>query len=53
MKKENIMVLAQLLTAMKDAVSALEIAQRNNDDDKALMIKKEILSFQKKVEQLL
>ncbi len=53
MKKENLIILAQLLTAMKDAVSELEKAQKENDNDKVMIIKKEIINFQKKVDSLL
>jgi hypothetical protein len=52
MKKEDLAVLAQLLTAMKDAVGELEDAQRRNDSDRIMTIKKEILSFQKKIDEL-
>lgn len=53
MKKEKIVVLAQLLTAMKDAALELEKAQRAEDNDRVMMIKKEILNFQKKVDELI
>ena len=53
MKKEEVVVLAQLLTAMKDSVNELEKAYRENNKDRILMTKKELLNFQKKIDELL
>lgn len=53
MKKEEIAVLAQLLTALKDAVLKLEEAQREKRIEEIASAKREILSFQKKIEELL
>ena len=53
MKKEEVMILAQLLTAMKDSLDELDRAERTGDRDKVLMVKKEILNFQKKIDETL
>jgi len=53
MKKEEIAVVAQLLTAIKDAISKLEEAQKNGDAEQFAIAKGEILSFQKKLVELL
>ncbi|MBU0466083.1 MAG: hypothetical protein KJ718_03495 [Nanoarchaeota archaeon] len=53
MKKEQITVLAQLLTAIKDATEKLEQASREKDAVKMASAKREILNFQKKVSEML
>jgi len=53
MKKEEITVLAQLLTAVKDGVNKLEEADREKDAEKLASAKREILGFQKKISELL
>ena len=53
MKKEEIPVLAQLLTAMRDAAEKLEEAEKENDLTNAAAAKREILTFQKKISELL
>lgn len=53
MKKEEIAVLAQLLTAIKDAIYKLEEGQKEKDTEKTASAKREILAFQKKLEELL
>jgi hypothetical protein len=53
MKKEEIAVLAQLLTAIKDAVEQMESAERERDAEKIASAKKEILNFQKKISEIL
>lgn len=53
MQKEEITVLAQLLTAIKDSVERLEEAQKNKDAEELAVAKKEILSFQKQIERIL
>lgn len=53
MKKEEIAVLAQLLTAIKDAIDRLEEAQKKKDAEELEMAKREILSFQKKIDEIL
>jgi hypothetical protein len=53
MKKEEIAVVAQLLTAIKDAIEKLEEAKRNSDTEQFATAKNEILIFQKKLGELL
>ncbi len=53
MKKEEIAVLAQLLTAIKDTIERLEEAQKKKDSEELEMAKREILSFQKKIDEIL
>jgi hypothetical protein len=53
MKKEDITVLAQLLTGMKDAVSRLEKAQKKKNMSEMMAIKREIMNFQKQIDKLL
>ena len=47
------MILAQLLTAMKDAVQKLETAERSKDAEGLASAKKEILTFQKQIRDML
>jgi hypothetical protein len=53
MKKSDIMVLAQLLTAIKDGTREIEMAQKDKDAEKLARAKHEILGFQKELERLL
>lgn len=53
MKKEKVMVVAQILTAMKDSISELDKAQKIGDSDKIMILKKEILDYQKKIDEML
>lgn len=53
MKKEEVIVLAQLLTAIKDGIEKLEEAQKKQDAEQLESAKQEILHFQKKVAELL
>jgi hypothetical protein len=53
MEKEDIVLIAQLLTGMKDAVEMLAEAQRMKDLEKLNTAKKEILNFQKQIDELL
>ncbi|MBU0760639.1 MAG: hypothetical protein KJ600_04610 [Nanoarchaeota archaeon] len=53
MKKENIVVVAQLLTAIKDNIEKIEEAEREKDAEKLSSGRQEILSFQKKIGELL
>lgn len=53
MEKEDVLIIAQLLTGMKDAVDKLEDAQRRKDAEKLNLAKKEILNFQKQISELL
>ena len=52
MKKENIALLAQLLTSMNEAVDKLEEARKANDMEKLSSMKKEVLRFQKKIKEI-
>ena len=53
MRKEDIPVIAQLLTGMKDAVIHLEKAEKKRDIEDIGEAKKVILDFQKKIDELL
>ena len=53
MKKEDITILAQLLTGIKDAIKTLEDAQKRKDSDQLATAKREILNFQKKISEML
>ena len=53
MKREDISVLAQLLTAMKDSLEGIEKARKDKDGERLAGAKREILSFQRKVSKIL
>jgi len=53
MKNEDVVILAQLLTAMKDAVEKLDAAERKKDAEGLASAKKEILTFQRQVGEML
>ena len=53
MKKEDVPVLAQLLTGIKDALEKLEEAEKKKDGEELAIAKREILSFQKKIDEML
>jgi len=53
MKKEEIALIAQLLSAMKDAVSKLEDAERRKDQHMLESAKKEVIQFQWQIKKLL
>lgn len=53
MKREEITLVAQLLSSMKDAVDKLEEAYKKEDMEKLSAAKKEITEFQKKISKLL
>ncbi|MEK6928917.1 MAG: hypothetical protein AABW65_03100 [Nanoarchaeota archaeon] len=53
MEKEDVGLIAQLLTGIKDALNSLEEAQKNNDLEKLNSAKKEILNFQKEIDKLI
>jgi len=53
MKKEEIVSIAQLLTAMKDGLAKLDDAEKENDRESVVIAKREILAFQKKLGELL
>jgi hypothetical protein len=53
MEKEDITLIAQLLTGIKDALEKLQEAVKKKDIEKANAAKKEILNFQNQIEKLL
>ena len=53
MKNEDLIVIAQLLAAMKDAVERLAVAERNKETERLNSAKKEILIFQRQIQDLL
>ena len=53
MKEEDVTILAQLLTAMKDALDKLESAYNRNKMEELASAKKAILNFQKKTDEVL
>lgn len=53
MKSEDLIVVAQLLAAMKDAVEKLAAGERSKDAERVNSAKKEILTFQKQIQELL
>ncbi len=53
MKKEEISLIVQLLSRMKDAVSRLEKAEEKKDIEMLNTTKKEILQFQWHLKKLL
>ncbi len=53
MKKEDIALVAQLLTSMRDAVEKLAEAEKDKDSEKLSAAKKEILNFQNQIEKIL
>lgn len=53
MKREDIAIVAQLLTSMRDAVDKLNEAQRKKSLERAQAAKKEIMRFQSQLDALL
>jgi len=53
MKKEEITILAQLLTTMQEGVEKLEKADKERDTQKIIAIKNEVLSLQRKMKEIL
>ena len=53
MKKEEIAIVAQLLTGMKDSIEKLEEAKRKRDLEGFDEAKKELLNFQKQIDQII
>jgi hypothetical protein len=53
MNREEIGLVAQLLTSMKEAVKKLENAKEKKDMEDLLSAKKEILKFKKELEKVL
>jgi len=52
-EEDNVAVIAQLLSAIKDNIEKLKEARKNRDSELMASSKMEILSFQKKLEELL
>ncbi|MEK6849979.1 MAG: hypothetical protein AABX85_00195 [Nanoarchaeota archaeon] len=53
MEKEDITLIAQLLTGIKDAIDKLQDAQKKKDLEKLKAAKKEILNFQSQINELI
>jgi len=53
MKKEDILVLAQLLMSIKDCIKKIEEAKKNDDAEQLAIAKKEILNFQRRIGEIL
>lgn len=53
MKNEDLIVVAQLLAAIKDAIEKLAVAERSKDVERLNSAKKEILTFQRQMKELL
>lgn len=53
MNQEDIALVGQLLISMKEAVEKLEEAHKSKNIEEFRAAKKEILRFQKKLEQIL
>lgn len=53
MKREEIIVLAEALTKMKEFVSQLENAKKHQEFQEIVRLKKEILAAQKKIDEIL
>ena len=53
MQREDIVILAQLLSGIKDALTSMEEAEKKKDVESLNDAKKEILSFQSQIAHLL
>ena len=53
MKKENVALLAQLLTALRDAAEKLEKSYNEKDMETLARSKKEVLNLQAKIDRLI
>lgn len=53
MKKEEIAIVAQLLTGMKDSIEKLEEARRKKDLEGFDEAKRELINFQKQIDQII
>ena len=53
MQKDEVMVLAHLLTSMKEAAFELKDAIQKKDSEKILIVKREIIKLNEKVKELL
>ena len=53
MKKSEIAIVAQLLSAIKDSVEKLEKSQKKKDAEGLAIAKQEILNFQRKIDEII
>jgi len=53
MKKEDVPIIAQLLSAIKSGLAKMDEAQKKEDKEGLAMIKQEILDFQRKIDEIL
>jgi len=53
MEKEDITLIAQLLSGIKDAIDKLQDAERKKDIERLNAAKKEILNFQSQIDKLI
>lgn len=53
MKKEDVMLLSQLLYTMQEVISHLEAAHKREDEEKLTGAKKEILNLQRRINELI
>jgi hypothetical protein len=53
MQKEEISLVAQLLSGMKDAVIKLDKSVKRKDAENLALAKKEILEFQKQIKNII
>lgn len=53
MQKEDVLVISHLLTAIKDAITKLEEAQRKKDNEQFLAAKREIIKLQEQVGKII
>jgi len=53
MKKEDVMLLSQLLYTMQEVVTHLEKAYKKGDDEKLLAAKREVLDLQRRINEIL
>ncbi len=53
MKEEDIDILAQFLSALSDGVTQLEIAQKSENREAVMRIKRDLLALHKKIAELI
>ncbi len=53
MEKEEIVIVAQLLTGIKDSLDALEEAKNKNNAERLSAAKKEIMNFQRQISKII
>ena len=53
MNKEDVIVVAQLFTAIKDSITKLEKSIKEGDNEQVEIAKKAILSFQQEIDKIL